>query len=91
MAALSAQRCNPIIKAFAARLKADGQTLQSHHGHMHSEAVYAPERPVENRYGCGTREPPKQTFEELTLNTAAVPNRLLVGAPTSCNSTKTIV
>ena len=25
-----AQRCNPIIKAFAARLKADGQTLQSH-------------------------------------------------------------
>ena len=91
MAALSAQRCNPIIKAFAARLKADGQTLQSHHGHMHSEAACAPERPVENRYGCGTREPPKQTFEELTLNTAAVPNRLLVGAPTSCNSTKTIV
>ena len=30
MAALSAQRCNPIIKALAARLKADGQTLQSH-------------------------------------------------------------
>ncbi len=49
MAALSAQRCNPIIKAFAARLKSDGQTLQSHHGRLHSEAVYAPKRPVENR------------------------------------------
>ena len=29
-AALSAQCCNPIIKAFTAQLKADGQTLQSH-------------------------------------------------------------
>ena len=29
--------------------QSQGQTLQSHHGRVHSEAVYAPERHVENR------------------------------------------
>ena len=44
---------------------------KSSKGRVHSEAVCAPERPVEN---WSTREPPKSLIEDLALKTAPVPS-----------------
>ena len=68
----------PSSKPLPSGSKPMGKPFKVINGRVHSEAVYAPERPVKNRCRCGTREPPKQTFEDLTLNTAAVLSRVRV-------------